>query len=102
MRSPFSRFTTLLATLPLLALSSFAQFSQRGSIRGVVTEASGAVVSTATVQLFDLTQLLPGSYRVSVESAGFKKSVSDALQVSPQSALRYDVRLQLGMVSETV
>ena len=56
MRSPFSRFTTLLATLLLLALSAFAQFSQRGSISGVVTEASGAVVSTASVQLFDLTR----------------------------------------------
>src|SRR5262249_26359905 len=47
-------------------------------------------------------QLLPGSYQVSVESAGFKKSVSDSLQVAPQSALRYEVQLQLGVVSETV
>jgi hypothetical protein len=120
MRTPLSRFSILLSILFALTLSSFAQFSQRGSIGGVVTEASGAVLPKASVTLLDLgrnqtsttttdasghyefSQLLPGSYQVSVESAGFKKSVSESLQVSPQSSLRYDCQLQVGAVSEKV
>ena len=120
MRTPSSRFMILLSTLCVLSLASFAQLSQRGSIAGAVTEASGALVPNASVKLLDLqrhqtssavtdagghyefSQLLPGTYQVSVESAGFKKSVSEPLQVSPQSAVRYDFQLQVGAVSETV
>ncbi|MFZ1052918.1 MAG: TonB-dependent receptor [Candidatus Sulfotelmatobacter sp.] len=120
MRTPLSRFMILLPTLFVLTLASFAQFSQRGSISGVVTEASGAVVPKASVTLLDLgrnqkssastdasghydfSQLLPGSYQVSVELAGFKKSVSAQLTVSPQSEVRCDIQLQLASVAETV
>src|SRR5271165_821804 len=120
MRTPLSRFVVLLPTLFVLTLVSFAQFSQRGSISGVVTEASGAVVPKATVTLLDLgrnqtstaatdagghfefSQLLPGNYQVSVELAGFKKSVSQPLPVSPQSEVRCDVQLQLASVSQTL
>jgi hypothetical protein len=120
MRTPLSRFTVLLSTLLVLISASFAQFSQRGSISGVVTEASGAVVPTAPVTLLDLgrnqtstthtdanghyefSQLLPGNFQVSVELSGFRKLVSGPLPVSPQSEVRYDVRLQLASVSEQV
>jgi hypothetical protein len=120
MRTPLSRFLILLSTLFVLALSVFAQFSQRGSIGGVVTEASGAVVANASVKLLDIqrnqtssgttdasghyefSQLLPGTYQVSVESPGFKKSISESLRVSPQSVVRYDFQLQVGSVSEQV
>jgi hypothetical protein len=120
MRTPLSRFLALPCILFTLTLASSAQFSQRGSINGTVTEASGAVVPKSPVKLLDLdrnqtstattdasgryefTQLLPGNYQVSVELAGFKKSVSAHLSVSPQSEIRCDVQLQLASVSENV
>src|SRR5580698_5980242 len=120
MGTPWSRLMILPASLFVLTLASFAQFSQRGSISGVVTEASGAVVPKAPVMLLDLgrnqtstastdatghyefSQLLPGSYQVSVEVAGFRKSVSARLPVSPQSEVRCDIQLQLATASETI
>ncbi|HXW91690.1 MAG TPA: TonB-dependent receptor [Terriglobales bacterium] len=120
MRTFAARFMVLLPTLCGFTLVSFAQFSQRGSIDGVVTEASGAVLAKASVTLLDIernqtsssvtdanghyefSQLLPGTYQVSVQSPGFKKAVSEPLQVSPQSAVRYDFQLQVGAVSEQV
>ncbi len=120
MRIPLLRFILFLLIVPLVTQASFAQFSQRGNISGVVTEASGAIVPKATVSLLDLgrnqtsstvtdasghyefSQLLPGSYQVSVELAGFKKSVSAQLTVSPQSEIRCDIPLQMASVSEQV
>ena len=120
MRTPLARFMILLPTLFVLTLASFAQFSQRGSIGGVVTEASGAVVTRASVTLLDLgrnqtstastdangnyyfSQLPPGDYQVSVELTGFKKSVSAHLPVTPQSEVRCDIQLQLASVSTEV
>jgi hypothetical protein len=115
------RRTLCLAAVVLLAsIGALAQFSQRGSISGVVTEASGAIVPKGSVTLHDLdrnqtsttntdgnghyefSQLLPGNYQISVEVSGFKKAVSESLAVSPQSAVRYDCQLQLGAVSEQV
>jgi len=120
MRSTVSRFMALLAALALFAPGSFAQFSQRGSISGVVTEPSGAVVPNASVSVLDtqrnqrfsavtdasghyeFSQLVPGTYQVSVESSGFRRAVSESLQVSPQSAVRHDFQLQVGSVSQQV
>jgi hypothetical protein len=119
-RTLSSRLTVLLLSLFVLTPASFAQFSQRGSISGVVTETSGAIVPQASVTLLDLgrnqtstgttdasghyefPQLLPGSYQVSVDHSGFKKSLSSPLVVSPQSEVRCDVQLQLASVSQQV
>jgi hypothetical protein len=54
MRTPVSRFLILRTTRCVVTLASFAQFSQRGSIRAAVTEARGAVVPKASVTLPDL------------------------------------------------
>ena len=121
MRIHILRLTSCLAVLvALLSSGALAQFSQRGGISGVLTDASGAVVPQASVTLLDLgrnqtstispdvsghyefSQLLSGTYQVSVELAGFKKSVSESLQVSPQSAVRYDFQLHVGPASEQV
>ena len=119
MRIHTLRLTSCLAVLlALLSSGALAQFSQRGGISGVVTD--GAVVPQASMTLLDLgrsqtstistdvsghyefSQLLSGTYQVSVELAGFKKSVSESLPVSPQSAVRYDFQLHVGSACEPV
>jgi hypothetical protein len=119
MRIHTLRLTSCLAALlSLLSSGALAQFSQRGGISGVVTD--GAVVPQASMTLLDLgrsqtstistdvsghyefSQLLSGTYQVSVELAVFKKSVSEFLPVSPQSAVRYDFQLHVGSASEPV
>jgi Carboxypeptidase regulatory-like domain len=121
MRTKQLGFTLCVATwLLAFSVDAIAQFSQRGGVSGVVTEASGAVVPKAAVTLLDVgrnqtstvstdasghyefSQLLPGDYEVSVAVAGFRKSVSAHLPVSPQSAVRYDIQLQLASVSENL
>lgn len=103
-----------------VGLRAHAQFSQRGSINGVVTDSSGAVIPGVPVALQDLdrnqnasvntdqsghyefAQLLIGHYRVAVEIAGFNRSVSDALNVVSQSELRYDIHLRVGAATQSV
>ena len=61
-----------------------------------------STASTDASGHYEFSQLLPGDYQVSVEVAGFKKSVSARLPVSPQSDVRCDIQLQLATVSENV
>src|ERR1035437_9928325 len=76
----------VIVSLPVLAQSSS---SYTGGLSGAVTDATGALVSGATVTLvgpqgtktlttdasgrFSLNGLTPGFYDVTIEKAGFKK-----------------------------
>ncbi len=102
-----------------LSLAAFAQ-DFRGTISGRITEASGAAVTNASVTItntatnvnqatttndsgdFNAPYLIPGKYRVTVESKGFKKSVRDNIEVRVGDRLQLDVQLEVGAVSETV
>jgi hypothetical protein len=97
-------------------------FSQQvtGTIKGVVTDPSGAVVANATVDITNkatgLTRTvttndageyaapdLPfGVYRVSVKQANFKESVTDNVDLHVSSTAITNVVLQLGSAAETV
>ncbi|MGH8246283.1 MAG: carboxypeptidase-like regulatory domain-containing protein, partial [Gammaproteobacteria bacterium] len=46
--------------------------------------------------------LLPGTYQVAAEAPGFKKSLRQGLVLPLNARLEIDMRLELGMVSETV
>ncbi|HEV7473416.1 MAG TPA: TonB-dependent receptor [Pyrinomonadaceae bacterium] len=95
-----------------------AQF--RASVQGTVTDASGALVPEATVTLtsketgrtqaaqtsgegfYRLSELSPGSYTLSVEKAGFKKSTIDNLAIKAESVQGLDLVLTTGEVTESV
>jgi hypothetical protein len=91
-----------------------------GSIYGTVTDKSGAAIANATVVITDVNkatkfeittnesgnytkgQLIPGIYKVEVESSGFAKAVSNDIQVTVDQAARFDVVLNVGNVSEQI
>jgi hypothetical protein len=102
-----------------LAPSVIAQ-DATGRIIGIVTDPTGSIVPNAAVTVTNTATgsarsavtaddgtyqvlLLPiGSYRVAVEHAGFRKSMTDAQQLDINQALRIDVRLEVGATVDTV
>ncbi len=114
-----SAFLMLCISLLLLAGQALAQ-GTTSRVTGTVTDATGAVVSGATVTLtneatnisfttqtastgaytFDL--ITPGTYKVSVEKAGFKKIVSAGNVVQINQPATINVAMQVGDVSAIV
>jgi hypothetical protein len=94
--------------------------AQTGSIGGVVTDPSGAVVDGAKVTatntainiargattnssgVYSITNLAPGMYRVVVEKEGFKSVKFDAFELTVAQALVLNAHLALGALQETV
>ena len=90
-----------------------------GRLSGVVTDASGAVISGAAVKLMDennsiiaqtmtdssgnysFSSLSPGNYRVQTEHNGFKTNLITALNVAPGEN-QANARLDVGASTETV
>lgn len=97
-----------------------AQFTLRGSISGIVSDTSQAVMPRVSVVLTDLgrnqlyktetnvtglytfTQLNIGRYQVSVEHPGFKKAVSAVIDLASGQSARLDLVLEVGAVTEAV
>jgi hypothetical protein len=106
--------------IAILASSlAFAQ-SERGSIVGAVTDASGArtpgipvtitnkgtnigahVVTTSTGE-YSAPNLAPGVYRVEIAADGFRRFVADNVTLTAGATLRVDAQLQLGAVTEAI
>jgi hypothetical protein len=108
-----------LLTVVFFAGNVFAQ-EFRGSITGLVTDPSGAVVAGARVTVtnaatnvvtstvsnatgnYTVLYLMPGRYAVSAEATGFKKLVRPGIEVRVGDKLELDLRLELGGTQETV
>ena len=125
MRSRFPLFAQICCAILfvfaalLIPMSANSQ-ELRGKISGRVTDSNGAAVPGATVTvtdvtraatttlttngdgLFDAPYLLPGTYQVLVEAAGFKKSLQDKVIVAINETRNLAITMDVGTVQETV
>jgi hypothetical protein len=118
--SVFSLLISLLITTIFLFVTSPALAQYGASLEGTVTDKSGAVVVGATVTITDqatgvshstvtgpagfyrITGLPPGSYKVDVEAASFKKTSRSDVQVGSEAASAANITMESGSASETV
>ncbi|HZB43634.1 MAG TPA: TonB-dependent receptor, partial [Pyrinomonadaceae bacterium] len=114
--------TALAAALLMVGfvIPAGAQTANTGVITGVVQNEKGEVVSDALVRavnigtnatretktsgdgVYEISQLVPGAYRVEVESAGFSKSVADNVTVNVLQRTTANFDLKVGAVTEIV
>ena len=110
----------LLAALVVVFTPAARAQNTYGSIVGVITDESGAVIPGAAVTAtnvdtnivhtsetnqtgdYRFLNLLPGTYDVAVEITGFKKAVQTGIVAQLNQSVRLDIGLQIGDVVETV
>lgn len=120
-RNRWTIASALLLISLLLGLSSYVSAQEVASLTGVVTDASGAVVTGADVKLVDtktntryethtngsgsytFAQLLPGpAYTLTVSMNGFQTSTVSGIYVSVSSTHTQNVQLGVGNAAVTV
>jgi Carboxypeptidase regulatory-like domain len=97
---------------------SFAQTAV-SEITGVVTDPTGLPLSAVSVTLTEAhtgfttplktnddgtyySRLLPGTYSLKAEASGFKMFLASGLELSTGQVLRYDFKLDIGEIRETI
>ncbi len=108
-----------LFVLSLLSSFAWAQ-SSTTSLRGTVTDSSGASVAKADVTLsnperalerttktgaeggFEFLQIPPGVYRLTVQMTGFRKFEQPGIQLLVNTPATANVKLEIGTTSETI
>jgi hypothetical protein len=112
--------SVLLSLLVTCLSGSIWAQKDTGSIVGTVRDPSGAVVSRANVTITDLERgqtfttttsdageyvagpLRVGRYTVTVEKGGFKKAVSEAVDLDVQQRIAVNVSLEIGRQNEQI
>jgi len=110
----------VLCALALCPSALYSQASNAGSVAGIVTDSSGAVVAGATVTLTDkattthrtetsndagryfFPNLPPGPYEITASKTGFRLEKVTDVNVNVGSPLTIDFRLEIGSMAETV
>src|SRR5208283_2672596 len=90
-------------TMLLLSLAALAQ-STAGRILGTVTDQSGTArtLTTDASGGYVVPNLQPGTYKIHVESKGFKSAERPNVVIEVATDVRADFALQPGQVTETV
>ncbi len=114
-----SKALRLLFALSVFSFSAAAQ-TATGTIQGRVLDVTSAAITEAKVIIenqktgvrlegttnsagsFIQPYLIPGDYKVTVEKAGFDKSVTSGLKVSVQQTIALELLMKVGEVSTTV
>jgi hypothetical protein len=109
-------FFLVLTLLPSSAISQ----TTFGSITGVITDATGAAVPGVNITLtnigtgeqrqtvtgddglYQFVNLIPGRYKIDATKAGFQHFTRQPITVDVAQAVRIDVTMALGEVSQTV
>ncbi len=112
--------TALLFLLALLMLAAPVHAQFNASLRGTVTDTTGAVIPSATVTLtntdtgasqtticndegiYTFNALPPAHYSLSASHTGFKTNVLSHVQIIPEQANLLNIELQVGTAEETV
>src|SRR5689334_14836766 len=106
--------------LLVLLLAGLASAQDRGTIRGTVTDQSGAAVPEATITarnvdtgaqqtvktgadgVYSFLYVPVGNYAVSTEKTGFRKAETTGVRVDVASVTDVDVKLAVGAVDQTI
>src|ERR1017187_2475846 len=120
LRATGVKFAFLLALLIPALLMGQNNVTGAGTITGRVTDATGAIVTDATVTLTDtetniaitaasnssglyvFESVKPGLYNITATKPGFRKSVVPKQEVEAASTLTLNFALEVGAVTETV
>ena len=117
----FSAFLSMsLVASSGLAFSVLGQTSNTGTVTGVVSDEKGGLVPGATVKVvnlgtnaertastssdgvYEISQLVPGNYRLEIEAQGFAKYVQEPVVVNVLQRITVSPTLKVGGIGETV
>lgn len=111
---------SIVLALELVCVKTARAQVTTGTILGTVTDSSGAVVPSASVTVlntdtslvregttdnagnYQVPNLLPGNYRITVEHKGFQKAVINGITLEVNQTAKYDVNLNVGQVNQQV
>jgi len=114
------RFLTAVLLCAFLLLGVLSAQTGNGTVTGVVTDATGAVIANAPIELkntetgvifratstdtgnFTITQVPIGSYEIAATVQGFKKYTRQNLTMSAAQVMRLDIPLEIGASTESV
>jgi Carboxypeptidase regulatory-like domain/TonB dependent receptor len=113
------KIVLVIAVCMICVLTAFSQ-TDRGTVTGTVSDASGAVIPGAMVSAkntetglvytagssetgnYTLPQLPAGTYEVTVELPGFKKFVRPGITIAATQITRIDARMEVGTNTEAI